>query len=144
MREARIKRKPFRLRDFRGVDLEYIAVLETINIKHTTHILKAGKTPELRQALAERVGVPIEAITELVKLADLARIPGMKGIRARLYNDAGVDTLEKLADWEPQALQVMLVDFVERTDFDGIAPQSAEVLYSVTTAQKLPKIVEYG
>jgi hypothetical protein len=143
MREARIKRKPFRLRDFRDVDLEQVAVLETVRIKHTTHILKAGKTPPLRQALAENTGIPLEAITELVKLSDLARIPGMKGIRARLYYNAGVDTLEKLANWEPGALQVMLADFVERTNFDGIAPQPTEVLYSIATAQKLPRLVEY-
>jgi hypothetical protein len=143
MREARIKRKPFRLRDFRGVDPEQIVYLEAIKIKHTVHMLTAGKTPEMRQSLAEKTGISLETITELVKLSDLARIAGMKGIRARLYYDAGIDTLEKLASWEPQALQVMLADFVERTNFDGIAPQPAEVLFSVTTAQKLPKIVEY-
>jgi hypothetical protein len=143
MREARITRKPFRLKDFRGVDPEQIAALEAVNIKHTDHILTAGKTPELRQSLSEKTGIPIEAITELVKLSDLARIAGMKGVRARLYHDAGVDTLEKLASWEPQALQVMLADFVERTNFEGIAPQPAEVLYSITSAQKLPKTVEY-
>jgi hypothetical protein len=143
MREARIKRKPFRLRDFRGVDLEQIAALETVGIKHTNHMLKTGKTAELRQTLAQDLNLPLAVITELVKLSDLARIPGMKGIRARLYYDAGVETLENLAGWDPQELHLMLANFVEKANFDGIAPQPAEVLYSITTAQNLNRLVDY-
>lgn len=67
----------------------------------------------------------------------------MKGIRARLYHDAGVDTLEKLAQWEPEPLQEMLAEFVARTGFEGIAPLPAEVSYSIAQAKQLPRIVEY-
>lgn len=84
-----------------------------------------------------------DAILTLVKLSDLARIPGVKGIRARLYLDAGVDTLEKLATWEPEALREMLAGFVERTGFEGIVPLPAEMRYAVAQARKLPKIVAY-
>lgn len=80
---------------------------------------------------------------ELVKLSDLSRIPGVKGVRARLYYDAGVDTLEKLAAWEPEALLEMVIDFVDQTRFEGIAPFPAEVRFSIATAKQLPKIVEY-
>ena len=144
LREARIKRKPFRLRDFRGVDPKQVSALEAVGIKHTGQILQAGKTAEKRRTLAKEVGIPLDLLTELVKLSDLARIPGMKGIRARLYYNAGVDTLHKLSGWDPRELHLMLADFVERTNFEGIAPQPAEVLYSITTAQNLPRLVEYG
>jgi len=93
--------------------------------------------------LAEQTRVPLDAILEFVKLSDLARIAGLKSIRARLYHDAGADTIEKLAQWDPEELGAMLAAFVERTGFDGIAPLPKEARHAVENAQKLPKIVEY-
>jgi hypothetical protein len=93
--------------------------------------------------MVDATGIPLQTIVELVKLSDLARIPGIKGIRARLYHDAGVDTVEKMAGWEPEELRAMLLEFVERTGFEGIAPLSAEAAFSVARAKELPQIVEY-
>ena len=143
MRQERIKRTPFSLSKFRGVEPEYVDKLAAEGVKNVSQMLKAGRTPEDRQLLAERTGIPLDIILEYVKLSDLARIPGTKGIRARLYYDAGVDTLEEMAKWEPEALRTMVTDFVERTGFDGIAPLPKEAASAVATAKRLPKIVEY-
>ncbi|MCZ7543451.1 MAG: DUF4332 domain-containing protein [Anaerolineae bacterium] len=122
LRAARIERTPFRLREFRGVDPACVARLEAAGVRDVRQMLAAGRTAGERAALAEKTGVPEAAILELVKLSDLARIPGVKGTRARLYYDAGVDTLDKLAAWEPEALRAMVGAFVERTGFEGIPP----------------------
>jgi len=132
---------PFLLKKFRGVNPEYIAKLEEIGIKNAGQILIAGQTPEKRKSLAKKAGIPEEAILELVKLSDLARLPGVKGIRARLYYDAGVDCVEKLAAWEPDALLRMMAGFVERTGFEGIAPLPKEVGSTIANARELPAIV---
>jgi hypothetical protein len=91
------KKNPFHLKDFMGVNAEHIAKLGIVGIKNSTQLLSAGQTPESRAALARRTGVPEANLLELVKLSDLARLPGVKGIRARLYFDAGVDCVENLA-----------------------------------------------
>ena len=106
-------------------------------------MLEAGRTPQDRLALVEKTGVPLDVILEYVKLSDLARVPGTKGIRARLYHDAGVDTLEKMAGWDPVELRAMVISFVEQTGFDGIAPLPKEAASAVATAKRLPKLVEY-
>ena len=144
LRRQRIKRKPFSLASFRGVNQEHIQALATEGIENVDQMLRAGRTARDRESLAAQTGVPRGAILELVKLSDLARIPGLKGIRARLYCDAGVDTVERLAQWEPEALRLMLEDFVERIGFGGIAPVPKEVAFTVTTAQRLPRVVDYG
>jgi hypothetical protein len=144
LREERIERIPFSLARFRGVDPAHVGALAAVGIKHVKHMIEAGRTPCARQALSDRTGVPVEAILELVKLSDLARIPGIKGVRARLYYDAGVDTIEELAAWKPEALRAMIVGFVERTTFDGIAPLPAETRSAVRQARRLPKAVEYA
>jgi hypothetical protein len=134
---------PFKLRDFIGVDPEQIAKLELVGIKHTAHMLAAGQTAASRTNLARKVGIQQEVVLELVKLSDLARLPGVKGVRARLYYQAGVDTVEKLAGYEPPALLAITTDFVKRTAFNGIALLSKEVSSTIANARKLPKVVEW-
>jgi len=143
LRQQRIKRQPFVLGKFRGVDAENVARLAAAGMVDVEQMLHAGRTPQGRQALAQRTGIPLDAVLEFVKLSDLARLPGVKSIRARLYHDAGVDTLEKMARWDPAELRAMLIEFVERTGFDGIAPLPKEALSAVETARRLPKIVEW-
>ena len=137
-------RKVFKLNDFQGVDPETIHRLVAIGIVNVEQMLEAGKTLLLRQILAEETGISLSSIIELVKLSDLSRLAGVKNIRARLYYEAGVDTPEAIAQWEPEALHLMLVAYVERTGFKGIPPLPKEVLSTVEAAKRLPKIVDYS
>lgn len=144
LREQRITRRPFALKDFRGAKCEHVERLASAGIHNVAQMLEAGSTPKARQSLADRTSVPIDAVLELVKLSDLARIPGVKGIRARFYYDAGIETPEELARWDPEELRATMVEFVERTGFEGIAPLPAEARFTVAQAGKLPKVVEYS
>jgi hypothetical protein len=137
------KHNPFKLRDFRDIDAGVITKLEAQHIKNAEQLLLAGRTISQREVLARRAGIPERIILELVKLSDLARLPGVKGIRARLYYNAGVDSVEKMASWEPEALRVMVTKYVEQTGFNGIPPLPKEVSSTIANAQKLSKIVEY-
>lgn len=136
-------RKAFKLRDFRGVHPQDVARLEALGIVTVEDMLTVGRTSQGRQQLAERSGVSPEAILELAKLSDLSRLGAIKSVRARLYYDAGLDTPDKFAQWEPEALRQMLVAWVERTGFDGIAPLPKELRNAVEKARTLPKIVDY-
>jgi hypothetical protein len=136
------KRNPFKLRDFRGVRPEFIAALEAQRIKNADQLLIAARTHQQRSSLAKTTCIPEAAILELAKLSDLARLPGVKGIRARLYYDAGVDSVEKMAGWEPEPLRLMVTDYVEKTGFDGTPPLPKEVSSTIANAKKLLRIVE--
>jgi hypothetical protein len=138
------KQNPFKLRNFRGVNPEYIERLAARGIKTTVQMLDNGSTRHQRTTLAKETGVPEKALLELVQLSDLARLPGVKGIRARLYFEAGVDSMEKMANWQPEALRMMVTEYVERTDFDGLPPLPKEVSSTVANARKLPNLVESG
>jgi hypothetical protein len=143
LRAGRIQRKPLALRDIRGVNLAIVERLAAEGIQDVEKMLLAGRTPSLRLAIANQTGVPLDAITELVKLSDLARIPGVKGIRARLYYDAGIDSIVKMAKWDSAGLRAMLVEFVDQTGFDGIAPWPKEAGLSVEFARRLPVVTEF-
>jgi hypothetical protein len=137
------KHNPFKLKDFLGVNPDLIARLEAIEVKNTTQMLMAGQSAEKRKELAKKADVTLASVLELVKLSDLARLPGVKGIRARLYYDAGVDTIEKMAAWEPEALLARTTEFVKATGFTGIAPLPKEVSSTIINAKNLPQVVEW-
>jgi hypothetical protein len=145
IREQRIAktRQPFKLRAFRGVDLEEINRLEAAGIATVEDMLQAGSTPQARLRLSEGTGVAPEVVLELVKLSDLSRLEGVKGVRARLYYDAGLDTPAKFTQWEPEALRQYLVEWVARTGFDGIAPLPKELSNTIAKARQLPEVVQY-
>ncbi|HVP21413.1 MAG TPA: DUF4332 domain-containing protein [Anaerolineaceae bacterium] len=136
------RRNPFKLKDFRGVNTDFIARMEARKIKNTGQMLVAGHTSDLRAVLAKETGISEKVILELVQLSDLARLPRVKGIRARLYHKAGVDSVEKMASWEPEALRKMVTEYVERTGFNGIPPLTKEVSSTIANARRRPKVVE--
>jgi len=135
--------KEYNLKDFLGVNHQHTQALRKEGVFTSEQMLEVGRTEEGRKKLAEKTGVPLGAILELVKLADLSRIVGLKSKRARLYYDAGLDTLDKIAKWDPGKMQQMFAEFVERTGFDGIPPPSSEAAFAVKLAKYLPRIVQY-
>ncbi len=136
-------RSAFRLGDFHGVDIKDIRRLEACGIVTVDQMLAAGKTPALRRRLAQQTSISPSRILELVKLSDLSRLGAVKAVRARLYYDAGLDTPDKFTRWEPERLRQMLVAFVARTNFDGIAPLPKELANAIAKARALPKAVQY-
>jgi hypothetical protein len=143
MRQKSIKKNPLKLRDFRGAKPEYVTKLATAGVRNAEQMLAKGRTRADRQKLSKQTEIPEEAIMEFVKLSDLSRIDGVKNIRARLYYDAGVDTIEKMAKWNPEKLRAYLTDYVTKTGFNGIPPLPKEALHTVETAKRLPRIVEF-
>jgi len=123
-----IIRKPFPLEDFRAVDIEFADILAKHGIRNTVQLLGAGATQEDRRILAEQIGVPEPIIKEFVKLSDLARIPGVKGTRARLYYEAGIDSVEKIANLELEEFRNQVVAYVIKSGFDGISTLPAEAI----------------
>jgi len=145
LREQRISsaRKPFELKNFKSVNNKHIMLLEKERITNTDQMLERGRIPQSRKELSKKTGIPQESILEYVKLSDLSRIEGVKNVRARLYLDAGVDTLDKMASWDPEELRKMLIAYIERTGFEGIAPLPKEARYTVESAKRMTRIVEY-
>jgi hypothetical protein len=143
LRQERIETKPAALREFPGVDPAHLAALAAAGIRHAEHMMAAGRTKSDRQSLADKTGVPLDRILEFVKLSDLSRLRGVRGIRARLYVDAGIDTVAKMAEQEPEPLRQRIVEFVERTGFEGVPTLPAEARATVAEARRLPQRIEY-
>ena len=66
MREEWLDRKPFPLREFRGVVRGYVETLAAFGIRNSYHMLEAGVTGIDRKDLAEQTGIPQSKIEEFV------------------------------------------------------------------------------
>jgi hypothetical protein len=135
-------KKPFALKNLIGINRKHITKINKLGIRNIDQMLAAGSTKTKRKQLADKTGIPLENITELVKLSDLSRIRGIKAIRSRLYYDAGIDSISKMARQDPKKLRQYLLDFVEKTNFAGIAPLPKEIDFSISEAKRLKKIID--
>jgi hypothetical protein len=77
---------------------EDIAKLRAFGIRSNLDLLEAGLTPEARQELAERSGVPVAGITSLVHRADFSRLPWTSTATISNYFGSGYGSLAKLAN----------------------------------------------
>ncbi len=121
----------FKLKEFMDIDQEAVAILKRHGIVTAPQMVAAGNTPPARAALAEQTGLPEETILELVKLADQARIGGHKRVHARLFYNAGLDTIDKISALEPEEVRQILIEYIERTGFPGIPSTPKEAAHSV-------------
>jgi len=133
----------FKLKDFVGVKQSYTKKLAKEGIKTAKEMLYAGLTKQKRRELSRNTGIPIEDVLELVKLSDQARIGGHKKIRARLYHEAGLDTIDKMAACDSEEMRKILADFIQKTGFKGIPPTPGEAQNTVTMAKYIKRLVQY-
>ena len=114
-----------------------------INIRSAEQLLYSGLSVTAREELADLTDLSYEEVTKLVKLANLARIPGVKKIRGKLFYEAGLDTLTKIASFDSaESLHSFLVNFIALSNIEASPPLSSEAFLSFTLAQYLPKIFE--
>jgi len=85
----------------------------------------------------------VDEVLCFVKLADLTRIVDIKCLRVRLLYEAGVDTVEKVSDYDPQKLRDRLVEVNEHMKILKRHPTLVETNYWITQAKALKRIVEY-
>ena len=133
----------FRLKDFVGVKQSYVKKLSKEGIVTAKEMLYAGSNKKKRREMALKTGIPPDYILVLVKLSDQARIGGHKKVRARLYHEAGFDTIDKMAACNPEEMRKILVDFIQKMGFKGIPPTPGEAKHTVTMAKYLKRLVQY-
>ncbi|MFX0122578.1 MAG: DUF4332 domain-containing protein [Candidatus Hodarchaeota archaeon] len=138
-----VQLEKYKLKDFEGVNKEYIKTLGSVGIRTALQLLEKGRTPIERKKLAKKSGIPIDYILELVKLSNLARIGGLKKKRARLFYDAGFDTLDKIAAKDIDNLMNDIDDFIKKTGFSGRGVSISEANHTISMAKFLQRLIEY-
>ena len=124
------------------VNQEYVKALADAGIKNVNDMLEIGNTKIKRENLSKKFNIPEDAILELVKLSDITRLGYVKTKLTRLYYNAGLDSPEKIAKFEPGELHEFFVKFVKESNWDGMVPNPKDLAGNIVSARKLKKVVE--
>jgi predicted flap endonuclease-1-like 5' DNA nuclease len=125
------------------VDADAVERLAAVGIKHSKHLFARAQTGEARAELAALAGVPGDVLTELVKLSDLVRVSGVGPVFARLLYEAGVDTIEALAQATPEDLLERVCAINEANQYTKVMPTLRDMRYCIEIAQDLPVAIKF-
>jgi predicted flap endonuclease-1-like 5' DNA nuclease len=131
------------IRKLKGMSAELAARLERHSILDSDQLLDASLTSAARRDLAEAMHVEASVILELANRADLVRVKGIGRVFSDLLEQAGVDSVEELANRRPDDLHVKLVKVNAQKQLAGRAPTRNAVESWVAQAKQLPKTLEY-
>lgn len=126
----------------RGTNLQIRARLKSLGITNSRQLLVAAGEQKKRAALIGETGIDAATLAYITKRADLARVKGIGATFADMLEVIGVDTVGRLASWEPSALHRTLHDFNRTERFARRAPTPEEIQSWVGQARKLPILVE--
>jgi len=135
---------PFKLNGLLDVDPAHIAALESMGIRTNNQLLRRGTTTKARAQLAQDAGIPKQAMEKIARLSDLVRMRGVRAIRAKLYFDMGIQTVVQMAQWSPQELVKAAQEYVEHSDYEGIATLPKEARFTVDLANRLPQLADFS
>jgi len=91
------KKSPSELFKSDPVYLEAMRKLRLADVRTNLDLLEQGNTPQKRRELAERSGVPLEVVTDLVHRADFSRLPWTSRATISNYIGSGYKSLAQLA-----------------------------------------------
>ena len=124
-----------------GINKKYVSLLADQGIKSFEDMLNSANTPEKRLKLHEQSAIPVDALLEIVKISDIARAGYLRTKLSRLLYNAGVDSIEKLASWDPKQLREHLRTYIDENSWDGMVPLLGDLTNYVNSAKKLESIV---
>ena len=136
------KPQPFNLQKIPNIDLEMVQRLQECGIKNTRQIIENASTPLERTQLSRKSGLSQEKIWEFVSMADLARVYGVGPVFVRILFDAGINSLETLANSEPSALYAQVIAVNKEKGYTKIMPNVNDMRVCIEFARLLPVVLE--
>ena len=126
----------------RGTNLQMRARLKCCGVTNSHQLLQAAGPFRARVVLCGKTGIDMAALAYITKRADLARVKGIGATFTDMLEVMGVDTVERLAAWAPDALHRTLYDFNRLERFARRAPTPEEIKDWVMQARKLPVMID--
>lgn len=127
----------------RGTNLQIRARLKCLGVTNSRQLLLAAGSCNKRRILASKTGIDEATLAYITKRADLARVKGIGATFSDMLEVMGVDTVSRLASWEPDALHRTLFDFNRTERFARRAPTPEETEAWVLQARQLPALIDH-
>lgn len=121
-----------RLEDAYWIEPQYRSELPKVGITTLGELLSKTKEKDERDALALRLLVPREVLTQWVEKARLVRLKGLGVENLRLLESVGIDSISALAKEDPERLY----DRLKELPREGIPPRKAMTRIWVRAARE--------
>lgn len=140
--EAKNEAASLHLSKVRGTNLQIRARLKGCGVVNSRQLLQAAGPFRARVVLSAKTGIEMATLAYITKRADVARLKGVGATFADMLEVIGVDTVERLGGWMPDALHRTLLDFNRSERFARRAPTLEEVEAWVAQARALPILID--
>jgi predicted flap endonuclease-1-like 5' DNA nuclease len=131
------------IRDIEGIGPVYARRINEVNIFTISDLLERGSTPLERTQIAEETDISPRLILKWINQADLYRIKGIVEEYSDLLEEAGIITINELAQKNPETLYSRLVEKNEEKKLVNKLPSLENIYKWVEEARKLPRRIQY-
>lgn len=129
--------------EIKGVGPSYSEKLESLNIKTTYDLLKKCTTPQDRRKISKKSKISETIILKWVNMIDLLRIKGIGVEISEFMEYLGTDTINKLANSDPEILFQKMKDLNNNKNIIKRTPTLRKVENWISQAKEIPRIVKY-
>ena len=136
-------RRPVSLEEIEGIAPADAEKLQTLGLRTTDDLLRAGASPKGRDNLAAATGISSKLILRWVNLADLFRVRGVGEEYADLLEAAGVDTVPELAQRRADHLTYKMAEVNDQKNLVRRLPAEDQVAGWIEFAKGLERVVVY-
>ncbi len=127
----------YEIEEIEGIGQGYGKRLRSIDIETTAQLLAHSKTAEERELIAQTVKVESFVVGKWVSMADLIRVPGIRGQFAELLEASGVESVEYLAQQNSNMLTKKMEEVNAKEHRTRINPKEEMVSEWIEGAKKL-------
>lgn len=134
---------PVHLNSFPGIDASCLEKLARSGIKQNRQLLEQTRDETARGILSQRSGIPVDALMELVRMADYVRIPGVGPVFARMLEDVGCANLDMFCQVDAEPLFAQLMAINEGGKYTRSKFSEQHVKDCILIANMLPRMINY-
>jgi len=121
--------------------ITYLSSLRKRGIKNNLDMIEKCHTAEGRQTFAVLTDVPLDFILELTHRTDISRIPYIRGKSVRIFNAAGYETLEEIANASAEKMIAKLEESL-RSEGKKFSRSFIDPEGAITQAKVIPSLFE--
>jgi hypothetical protein len=122
----------------KGVNSNYIDMLNSINIFSINQLRDKLKTVDEIEEISKRTGIREKLIDEWVRLGEFSRIQGIRQEHINLFEKIGVKTIHELKKCDPEELYLKLFDLKKRGIINSEIPTFGMISRWVRLSKESP------
>jgi hypothetical protein len=129
------------IEEIEGIGKGYAERLQKLKIATTLQLLDKASNPAIITQIAHQVNKKEKLVQSWVSMADLIRVPGIRGKFAELIAATGVKSVQQLAMQEGSKLTKKMADINARENRNRTTPSIDMVTVWIAAAKSLPSII---